>query len=205
MALTRKALATMGIEEDKIDQIIEMHTGVTTDLKTELDKYKAKADELESVQKELDELKETVAKNSDDPYKVKFEEIKEEFEKYKADVTAKETTAKKESAYKKLLIEAGVGEKYVNSLMKVSSDVIDGIELDEDGKVKDTDKLVEGVKENWADFIVEAKPKGTDTPTPPANNGGSGMTKAEIMAITDRTQRRQAIAENPQLFGIATE
>lgn len=38
----------------------------------------------------------------------------------------------------------------------------------------------------------------------PRVNAGSysGLTKEQIMAITDRSQRRQAIAENPELFNI---
>ena len=54
MALTRKALSTMGIEDDKIDQIISMHTETVNALKEERDKYKDGAEKLETVKKELD-------------------------------------------------------------------------------------------------------------------------------------------------------
>lgn len=206
MSLTRKALATMGIEEDKIDQIIEMHTGVTTELKTELDKAKAKADLLPEVQRELKELQEQVAKQGDEnPYEVKYNALKEEFETYKTGIETEKTKAKKESAYKKALKDAGVSERRIESVARVSSSVIDGIEFDEEGKVKDADKLVESIKKEWADFIVEEKTKGADTATPPTNTGGSAKTKSEIMAITDRSKRREAIAENPELFGIKTK
>ena len=65
MSLTRKALSAMGIEDEKIDQIIEMHTDVTNALKEERDTYKADAEKLPAVQKELNELKDTAAKVKD--------------------------------------------------------------------------------------------------------------------------------------------
>ena len=39
MALTRKSLAVMGIEEDKIDEIINLHSETVNGLKAEIDKY----------------------------------------------------------------------------------------------------------------------------------------------------------------------
>lgn len=205
MSLTRKALATMGIEDDKIDQIIEMHTGVTTELKTELDKAKAEAEKLPTVQKELDELKAEIAKQGDNPFEVKYNALKEEYDKYKQDIETEKTKAKKTEAFKTALKNAGVSEKRIDSVARVSTGVIDGIEFDDDGNVKDSDKLTENIKKEWADFIVEETTKGAHTATPPKNTGGATMTKAEIMAIPDRAKRREAIAENPQLFGIGTE
>lgn len=205
MSLTRKALATMGIEDDKIDQIIEMHTAVTTELKTELDKAKADADKLPSIQKELDELKDVIAKQGDEnPFEVKYNALKEEFDNYKADIESKETLSKKTNAFKAILKEAGVSEKRIDSVAKVSKSLIDGIEFDEDGKVKEAEQLSNSIKEEWSDFIVAEQTKGADTATPPTNTGGGKMTRDEIMAITDRAKRREAIAENPELFGIAT-
>lgn len=205
MSLTRKALATMGLEEAQIDQIIEMHVGVTSELKEERDSYKADAEKLPKVQKELDELKETVEKqNGENPFEVKYNALKEEFESYKTEIATKETKAKKEKAFKDILKEAGVSEKRIDSVARVSTAQIDGIEFNKDGSVKDADKIAEGVKTEWSDFIVETKAVGANTANPPTTTGG-GMTKAEIMKITDRAKRREAIAENPQAFGISVE
>lgn len=190
----------MGIEEAQIDQIIEMHTGVVNEIKEERDKLKSDAERLPSVQKELDELKKEVAKQGDEnPYKVKYDAIKEEFDEYKADVAKKETTAKKETAYRKMLKEAGVSEKRINSVLKVSKSNIDGIEFDEDGNVKEAGKIVEGIKEEWADFIETKGAQGAKTPTPPTG-GKTVMTRDEIMKITDREERRKAIADNLEAF-----
>ena len=58
----------------------------------------------------------------------------------------------KEAAYREILKAAGVSEKRIDSVIRVSD--IDGIELGEDGKVKDAEKLTNSVKSEWADFIV---------------------------------------------------
>ena len=70
MAFTRKMLKALGIEDDKIEQIIEAHTEVTDALKADRDKYKEDAEQLPHVQDELDKLKEKVDKK--DPYEDKY-------------------------------------------------------------------------------------------------------------------------------------
>lgn len=185
----------MGIEEAQIDQIIEMHTGVVNEIKEERDKLKSDAERLPNVQKELDELKKEVAKQGDEnPFKVKYEALKEDFDNYKADIEKKETTAKKESAYKKVLKDAGVSEKRINSVLKVSKSEIEALEFDDDGNVKDVDKIVKGIKEEWADFIEVKQEKGAPTPTPPSG-GKQTTTRDEIMKIEDTQERQKALAE----------
>lgn len=201
MSLTRKALAAMGIEEEKIDQIIEMHTAVTTELKTELDKAKADADKLPIVQKELNELREEQAK--DNPFEVKYNAIKEEFETYKNDVEAEKSRAKKVGAFKDALKEAGVSEKRIDSVAKVSTNVIDAIEFDDEGNVKDADKLKESIQKEWAGFIVTENKQGATTPTPPSTVSGGNMSRMQEVYkkdehgryLMDSTERQKAIAE----------
>ena len=169
MALTRKSLSAMGIEGEKVDQIIEMHTEVTDALKEERDKYKSDAEKLPNVQRELDDLKAAAEKNGNDPYKVRYEELRDEFEKYKTDIAARETRGKQESEYKRLLTEAGVGDKYTASILKVSGDAIGELKLDKDGKAERADEVVNALKTEWADFVVTTQTKGAQTATPPAS------------------------------------
>jgi hypothetical protein len=61
---------------------------------------------------------------------------------------------------------------------------------------------VEGIKDEWADFITTQGTVGASTSTPPTNNGGTTMTRDEILAIKDTSARQQAIAEHHELFGI---
>lgn len=200
MALTRKMLKAMSIEDEKIDQIIEAHTETVNGLKEERDNLKADAEKLEAVQKELNKLKEDTAKDDGkNSWKVKYDAMKEEFDEYKAEVEAKATKATKEEAFRALLKEVGVAEKRINSVVKVSD--IDAIELDKDGNIKDADKLKDSVKEEWNDFIQTEQTKGADTSNPPQNNGGK-KTREEILAIKDTAERQAAMAENHELFGI---
>lgn len=143
MALTRKFLKGMGLTDEQVDTIVEAHTETTEALKTDISKYKADADKLAEVQSELDALKA-------DGWKEKHDSLKREFDGYKAEQTAKETNTKKEQAYRALLKEAGVDEKRIEAVMRVTK--LEDIELDGD-KIKDAAKVTEGVKTEWADFI----------------------------------------------------
>lgn len=207
MSLTRKALVAMGIEAEKIDQIIEMHTEVVDAIKSERDtakedakKYKADADKLADVEKELNTLKE----NSDKPdsYKEKYDKIKKEYEDYKTAQISKETKAAKSKAYREMLKEIGIADKRIERVMKATEPDIDAIELDDNGTIKEVDELKKKVKEEWSDFIVSEGKKGADTATPPSNTGGSKMTKEQIEGIKDTAARQQAMLENAELFGI---
>lgn len=201
MALTRKFLSALGIEADKVDEIITAHTEVTDNLKAERDKYKEDAEKLPNVQAELDKLKAAADKGEKDPYKVKYEALKEEFEAYKTAIETKATTAKKEATYRQLLKECGIAEKRIDAVLRVSD--IDSLEFDDEGKVKDGDKLKESIKTEWSDFIQTAGAKGASTATPPTNAGDkTTMTKADIRAISDPVARQKAMLENPSLFGL---
>lgn len=199
MALSRKFLSAMGIEDDKVDQIIEAHTDTVNGLKDEIEKYKADAEKLPEVQKELKKLQDDADANGRDPYKVKYEAMKEEFESYKKDVETKETKAKKDAAYKALLKEAGVSEKRIDAVLKVSD--IDSLEFDEEGKVVNQKDLIKTIKSEWSDFIVKEGEKGADVSTPPAGGGKTYKSKDEIFAIRDTAERQKAIADNHELFG----
>lgn len=194
MSLTRKALVAMGIEAEKIDQIIEMHSETVNALKSERDEAKADADKYEETAKKLakteKELSDVKAKmDQPDAYKEKYEQLKAEYDSYKSDIASKETKAKKTSAYRELLKEVGISEKRMDSVMRVAD--IDSIEFDDEGKIKDVDKLKESVTKDWEDFIEKKGTQGAPTPTPPANNGGTQEQSSDATkrAIAYRNER----------------
>lgn len=199
MALTRKFLSALGIEAEKLEEIISAHVETVDALKEERDKYKADAEKLPGVQQELDDLKQAGGNNGD-AWKTKHDALKAEFDQYKADVEKEKTTTKKKDAYKALLKDSNVLDNSIDAILKVTN--FDDINLDDSGNLKDSDKLKESIAKEWAGFISKSEQRGADTPKPLNNTGGSYKTKAEIMAIKDRTERRKAIAENPSLFGI---
>ena len=199
MAFTRKMLKAMGIEDEKIDQIIDAHSETVDALKADRDAYKEDAAKLAAVQKELDELK----AKGDDGYKAKYEAEKAAHDALKADIAAKETKKAKTDAYRELLKGANIDEKRIATILRAEAPTIDKIELDTDGKIKNAEQYTESIKSDWADFIVTQSAKGTNTATPPANGGAaSTKTKEDILKIKDAGERQKAIAENPTLFGI---
>jgi predicted RNase H-like nuclease (RuvC/YqgF family) len=210
MALTRKMLKAMSIEDEQIDQIIEAHTESTDALKAERDKYKGEAEKIPELQKQIDSLKKDAELFEDEKaelqkkidenesYKEKYEDEHNAFEDYKKGVDTQREEAKKADAYKELLKKAGVSDKRIDAILKVTSTA--DFELDDKGAIKDADKIVENIKSEWSEFIVTESKKGVDTENPPQNTGGK-MTKEEIMKIKDRNARQEAIAENHELFG----
>ena len=171
MALTRKFLKAMGIDEEKIEQIIDAHTETVTALKEERDALKADADALPEVKKELDKLKKAADANSNDPYKEQYESLKAEYEKYKADVAAKAETDTKTRLYRELAKKAGISEKRLDAILKVTN--LADMKLDKDGAaLVDADKLTESIKTEWADFITTEAEKGANTAKPPADSSG---------------------------------
>jgi hypothetical protein len=199
-SLSRKFLDSIGIEGDKVDLIIERHNEVLTEIKDERDQYKKDAETLPEIQKQLNQYMEMEKKAEKDPYKVKYEAIKEDFEEYKKGVLEKETAHKKETEYRRLLKESGVSEKRISAILKVTN--LDGVELDENGNAKNADDLMKSIKDEWSDFIQVKKTEGANIANPPANGGKAVKTKEEIRAIADPIARQKAMAENPTLFGL---
>ena len=134
MALTRKFLSALGIEADKVDEIISAHTETVNALKEQRDSYKDDAEKLADVQKELkdankmlDDMKKE--QSGDDKWKVKYDALKEDFDNYKNEQTAKETKAQKESALTAMLKEIGVAEKRIAAVLNVTD--LEGIEIED--------------------------------------------------------------------------
>lgn len=206
MSLTRKFLAAMEIDAEKINQIIDAHSETVTALRDEIDKakaeaekYKAESKDLEKTQKELADLQAKVTADAEERKGKDYDALKKEFDDYKADQERKAVHASKEAAYREILKDAGIAEKHFSKILKYSD--VDGVELDEKGKITTAKDLLKSIKEEWSDHIQQTQTQGAQTQTPPANNGGTKLTKEEILAIKDRNERQAAINENHELFG----
>ena len=201
MAITRKLLKGMGLTEEQQDTIIEAHTDTVNGLKADVERYKADAEKLPAVQKELDEIK----GNGEGGYKEKYEAEHKAFETYKKAVDTEKATAAKEKAVEAVLKKIGVSEKRLQSVAKLAKadGLLDALELDEDGTVKDADKLEKSLKDGYSEYITTTSTKGADTATPPANSGGAKLTMADIYKkdekgryVMDYEARLKAIEEN---------
>lgn len=162
-------------------------------------RYKAKLGEIDELNGKLQTAEDSLTTAG--TWKDKYDTLAGEFESYKGEQAKKEARTAKEAAYKALLKEAGVWEKRIPTVMKVTD--IDSLELNAKNELKGAEKLLEGVRTDWADFIETTEIRGANTAFPPANTGGGHtMTKEQIMDIRDTEARQRAISENMALFGL---
>lgn len=179
--------------EEIENRLVALHLGVVDPLKDDLTKYKADAEKLPGVQKELDDLKAA----GDGGYKEKYEKEHSAFETFKTDITAKESKAAKEKAVRAYFESKNITGANLDLAMRGCGEEMVALELDGE-KIKDTkslDALVDGTYKG----LVSKQTVRVDTGAR-FNGGGKPMTKDEIMQITDRAERRAAIAANMDLF-----
>ena len=199
MALTQSMLKAMGIEDEKREQILDAHHAIADQLKDERDALKEKLAESAELEREFarlqGQLEEAKASVPSD-FEAKYEELKAEFEDYRSRVDAEKAEAERASLYRALLREAGVDERRIESVMRVTD--LSGVSV-EDGAIKDSESLKESIGREWADFIVRESTVGAKPDEPPATTPAK-MTRDEIMDIRDTQARQQAIAENIDQF-----
>lgn len=162
MALTRKLLEGMGIEDKQIETIIEAHSETVTALKAERDKAKEAAAKVPDLQRQLEEAKST--SDNDGEWEEKFNAEHKAFEDFKAQVNAEKANAEKAQAYRGMLADAGIDPKRIDAIMRVTD--LEKVEM-EDGKLKDADKLKESAKSEWSDFVIKTHTEGSNPANPP--------------------------------------
>lgn len=149
---------------DEIEnRLIAAHLAVVDPLKDDLQRYKADAEKLPSVQKELDDLK---AANANNEWETKYNDEHAAFEKYKADVAAAAEIEKIKAEYRKLLQELGISEKRFDAILRLVD--FSEMKLGDKG-LENADKIKESIKSDWADYIPETHEDGADVGNPPNN------------------------------------
>ena len=192
MSFSRSFLKATGLSDEQISAVMEEHTAVTDALKKQRDDYKQEADKAADLQKQLDGLQ------GGDDYKQKYEDEHHAFEDFKKKTAQDAEAAKIRTAYRKLLTDEKIGEKWLDRIIKGTD--FSGIKLDKDGNLADLDKLKETIDKEWGDVKTTVTQQGAKVETPP-QAGKATKTKQEIMAIKDTAERQKAIAENHELFG----
>lgn len=185
MALTRKLLEGMGIDDKQVESIIEAHVETVNGLKADRDKYKEQASKVADLQKQLEEAKTANANGSD--WEKKYNDEHKAFEDYKTQIDNEKAQAEKAQAYRSMLMTAGIDPKRIDTIMKVT-DLTD-IEY-EDGKFKDGDKLKEDAKSEWADFVIKRSTQGSNPATPPKNDDVEGADPDVARRMQERYERK---------------
>lgn len=196
MAFTRSFLKALGIEEEKIDAIMGEHVTVTDGLKADRDKYKAEAEKAAELQKKLDGIE------GGEDFKKKYEDEHKAFEDFKKKTAEDAESAKVQAAYRSLLVDEKIGAKRLETVVKVAEGLglLKGLKLNKDGRFENEEELRKQIDDEWGEFKTTVTERGAKVETPPTT-GKSTMTKEEILAIKDTSERQKAIAENLNLFG----
>lgn len=187
MALTRKMLEALGVEEKAIEQIIDAHIEVVNGLKDKLKAAEEDAGKYADAKKELDGLK-------TGDYKSKYEKEHAEYEAYKKSVAEKETKTAKEQAVRAFFEAKGITGTNLDIAMRGVTAELEQLEI-ADGKIKDTKSLDDLVGGTFAGLVTKTSKQGAKTPNPQNNAGGSVLSREEIMKIKDTSERQKAWAE----------
>lgn len=180
MALSRKSLRAMGIEDEKIEQIIELHTETVTALKDEIEKYKSDAEKLPSVEKELADVKQAVDGKAD--IEKQLLALKNEYESYKNDVNARETKTAKENAVKAYFESKNIKGNNLKLAMKAAKDEISAAEL-ADGNIKDFSAFDKLIETDFSGLVSTEQTVGAQVAQPPQNTGGVVKTQSRAAQL----------------------
>lgn len=194
MAMTRKALKAMGLTEEQIDSIIDMHTETVDGLRDQVNTYRADAQRLPTVQKELDDLK-----NGGEDWKAKYDAEKAAHDKTKSENAAKETAATNERLFRAELTAVGITGKRADQIVKLTD--MSAFKV-KDGAYEDAKAVQKHIRTEYSEFVPQQKQEGANVPNPPAN-GGTRKTREEIYKKDDKgryilstAERQKALAES---------
>lgn len=195
MALTRKLLKGMGLNEEQVDTIIDAHAETVDGLKDQIDKLKDGGKNAADLEKRLKDAEEELENAKKDGWKEKHDRVKKELDDLKAAQTAKETRAAKEKAVRAFYEKANITDDALTVAMRGSHAEIEAAELDENGNIKDTSPFDALVKGDFAKLVSTTVTTGVKTATPPATTPGAVKTKEEILKIKDTAERQKAWGE----------
>lgn len=193
MALTRKLLEGLGLEEKQIESIIDAHSETVDGLKAERDKERERADALKEqadsvpkLQKKLEKAEAAAGDKAE--WEKKYTEEHQALEDFKARIETEKAAAAKAKAYREqVLAKAGIGAEFIDDVMGVTK--LDDVKVGEDGAIEGAEELASKAKEKWASFVVKQKTTGSDPATPPK---GANLPEGADPAVERRMAERHA-------------
>ena len=203
MAITVKYLEDLGVEKEVAEKIfaerskeIEADKAKREKLETEL---KEKKESLDNLSKEFEDLKSSNA--SAEEYKTKYEALVADNEAKEKQAEADRILAEKNADIEKRFAECVGDKKFSHDAIKADylkkfAEALESEEYKGKGDVDIFHALTKDDKNAFEGVTAVKLAGGT-----PQGNGTKYTSKADIMAIKDRTERRNAIAQNLELFG----
>lgn len=183
MALTRKFLKALGIEEDKIEEIITAHGETVTALKDEIEQAKQGAEDFAATAKERDTLKqrvESLEKVNGDAAKVQAE-----YDAYRQQVETDKANAGKKALIKKALEEAHANPAAIDLMLGTVK--LDEVELDGEA-LKDAEAVLKPIREAHAGLFGTVQNQGTPPLNPPAGDGKMTRESFEKLPLSKRME-----------------
>lgn len=169
MALTRKFLKALNVEDAAIEEIITAHTEVLEAVKSERDEERKKAAKADELKAELDALKKDIGEKY--VTKETYDKAVKDLADFKADVDNKAKASAIDKAVRAYLTENKITGNNQDIAVMAMSEITKNLELDGE-KIKDTkalDELIGGKFKAMQDG--ENVTINKNVPTPPANNG----------------------------------
>lgn len=183
MALTRKFLKALGIEEDKIEEIITAHGETVAALKDEIDKAEQSAKDSATVAQERDKLQkrvEALEKTSGDAAKVQAE-----YDAYRQQVETDKANAGKKALIKKALEDAHANPAAIDLMLGTVN--LDDVELDGEA-LKDVEAVLKPIREAHAGLFGTVQNQGTPPLNPPAGDGKMTRESFEKLPLSKRME-----------------
>lgn len=182
-----RAILGEACTEDIENKLVALHLGVVDPLKDDLQKYKAEAEKLPDIQRQLDDA------NASGDYKEKYEQLQQQIESEKTQ-QAKEKAARAHFKAKGITDEASLDLAVMAAGKSIAAMEMDG------EKIKDTAGLDELLSGSLAKLITKETTTGVQTAQPTGT--GSVKTRSEIYAKDDRgryvmstSERQKALEE----------
>ena len=151
--------------EQAVEKIMDGHITSIEALREQRDSYKADADKLAEVQKELDGLK----AKGDAEWEKRYADEHTAFEDYKKQVESDREKEKKKSLYRTMLESCGVERSRIPTILKVTD--FDAMTIKDDA-LDGAESLETAIKNDYAGFILNSEVHGQNVQTPPGGDGG---------------------------------
>lgn len=165
--------------EEIENRLVALHLGVVDPLKDDLTKYKADAEKLPNVQKELDDLKAA----GDGGWEEKAKDFEKKYNDLVAENKNKETKAAKESAAKAFFESKGITGNSLEIAMRGSSAEIAALDLDGE-KIKDSSALDALVNGTFKALVSTTTTKGANIPNPPVTTPNKAYSADDIRKMS---------------------
>lgn len=127
-----------------------------------------------------------------------FEQLKREYEDYRAAVESREALSVRRAAFCRLLKQERVPERYWELILRMTD--LNALQMDGNRLADEAGERAR-LREMWPEFVGRDCVRGLPVDEPPAMARPRRMTVEEIMAIQDDARREREIAANHEMFG----